>query len=733
MAERLINSVEKNNSPKTVVRSFVVSLASPEELFNEGKEPKSVLRFYLPIKGSGENTRLTLFGGRIGSDEPFEEAMLREIMEELNARPFGIPYQTRIEESYEYYTPETSQERRRVILTYNPILPLDKEHLKIPDDEIVAVAELTLDQLKYLIETGSIDLKTVNLIIPEDKEERFQLENLQNTTVPIEGHLTINPCEDLEISEEDAEKRNEALRRALEWMTHIENYVRRKINNILNNVEKDGRIDQAFFIEEYEKLISYFAKKGLESASGRIEYTKKEPEEKRENEELKNALKNSRSILYFMPFLINRSEIGLNWPGLEEAPEEVRVFINFLTEIFYEFLSTRTNFKSLEEYAEFMQSKNPLETKGRLVDELNTFVEKRIEEALGIDNKTLQDAYLRIQEFFRDLSNNMKVADPEIGRQLYQDFVLTNEVNNANLGCLLLLFMGIDTKKNEEDAMKIIRFEAGRQLLLILKAARESPIYDNEVRKIRNGKLQLAINNAFGPILREEIIQIPRDGEENPLRIRIRIRRWKDREIIVDEKPTKSFTSFFRKAFFKEAEGIKDLTSVSIVFRPKGKNDNPFEDLSFFVFDFLNFLEENFPGSKIEILQVDTYASKNFYENLLNSQENGLPWENLQIEIKGKRQGSKSSRFVRVKYVIKVDDELLELTIYPYESLEKYPPYWGWKEVIGDNEYYVSRRMLAGAKGMPSLYDLFFPPELYPHHYEQKVKGSKFHNNRREE
>ena len=194
-------SPEINQPIQSVVRSLVVSLAPAEEIYNSFKRDQktSILRFVLGIKGEGEDKRYTLLGGKLDESEKWQEAIQREVGEEVGVRFLGLPYQTQIGE-WEYSSQKSDQ--RRVILTYNPISPCSQ--ITIGDPKIRNVGILSLTGLKQLIKDGSLD------------------------NVPIEGHLTINNEKDpINISEENNKKKNSSLSKALNWMEYIENYLQK--------------------------------------------------------------------------------------------------------------------------------------------------------------------------------------------------------------------------------------------------------------------------------------------------------------------------------------------------------------------------------------------------------------------------------------------------------------------------------------------------------------------------
>lgn len=248
---------------------------------------------------------------------------------------------------------------------------------------------------------------------------------------------------------------------------------------------------------------------------------------------------------------------------------------------------------------------------------------KKLKRIFRVSDKDLEEALRLSQDFFREISNELKVADPRLTGGLYQDFALFNEVNNASLGLLLSLFLGYDTKVNPPEAEKLIRFEAGREILVVLKALAGIKRYRMELEKLRNGRLQMAVNQFFGPVIERTILQL-----DEMRYFTINIRKIDGQRLIVDEKPIKTFASFLRKSF--EGPNIFDVFSVSVVILPQENQKSPTKNhmpetklskpdprnlLSAFMImnKFKNFLKEQFPDKEVRFVDVRTYGTKRYY------------------------------------------------------------------------------------------------------------------------
>lgn len=187
--------------------------------------------------------------------------------------------------------------------------------------------------------------------------------------------------------------------------------------------------------------------------------------------------------------------------------------------------------------------------------------------------------------------------------------------------------------------------------------------------------------------------------------MRVRIRRVGDRNVIVDEKPIKTFTSFLRKSFEEKTKYIPDFYSVGVIFIET--KDTNIADAERLIQDFQKFVSGQFQSFKLFIENKRTYATEDYLHN------------QKQQEVRGKRRGSQSNRLVRTKLILHLGEERLEFAVYPFYSLSG--NFWGWLEKTADDKDYVVRRLLAGEHGIPSFYDLLFPPDLYPHHFSHKL------------
>ena len=662
-----------------VVRSLVVGLSSADEIYEsfigEGETPPSVLRFYLAQKGEGKDSRYTFVGGKIKETESFPEASLREIHEEAGLRYLGIPRQTIIGE-WKYLSPKSGS--RGVLLTYNPVVPVNSTtEFIIGDPKISKIESLSLKELEQLIKTG-------------EREDIF-LENHLADVVSTRDAISILP--------EEAQARHQSMTKMLSWMSHLEEYLKKRFSEII--FTGDSPISRDEFVVRYQKELGRFMRRGLEVA------IKAKPESSLEDEQrhdLIQALDSGylgKDLLYFLPQIAKK---GIDWEGIEMSTEAVKTFVDFMKTTFAQFLDQQQF--SEKQYREFMLSKDiNLEEKATQINTLNEVFVQKLRDIFGLADNDLEKVIGYIENFYKDLSNEMKIADPKLTQGLYQDFTLVNEVHNANLGALLSLFMGYDMKASSPQSEELIRFEAGRQLVLLLKGLNGLKHYKTETENLKAGRFQTAANSFFGPVIGETIV--PLGGESQ---MRVRIRKWGDRKVIVDGKPTKSFTSYLRKSFEERVGDIGDFHSLSIVIL----ENTDVEQANFLKEEFVEYLKSQYPSLLcLECGNPNYYGTNDYLQSQTKGEEKILC---------GKRTGSQGNRFVRTKLFLELGKERLELIVYPLYSTEGLNEnYWGWLEKIIDDKDYVVRRLLAGKKGIPSMFALLLPPELYPYHYLDKL------------
>ncbi len=449
-----------------------------------------------------------------------------------------------------------------------------------------------------------------------------------------------------------------------------------------------------------------------------------------EAEIIKNKMINgnfSTDILHFLPLFINMEQSVKG--RTTRLIVELTRFIRDLTKE----ITIEEPYKSLDKLKEFFIDQNILlETKLEYSQKFNERLVDILAKIFQTDQKSIMETWSLASRFIPDLAEETKNADPKLS-QLYQFHELRNEIANSSLGQALLLALGVDLKDNGTD-WSIIKFEALRQLTFFLKILFEKPIYENIIKK-KPHPVDLAINSFFGPVVDNKVIILNSNGVELKMPITYR-RGLNGDEFIIDEKPVKSLKSAVRKSLEENIEHIADIQSCAIVSPNEIYNHlKPEKRINFInqqADEFVEFLKFNYPNWQIETMEdKDTFDN---YNAAMNDQ---------QISDGGKRTGSKGDLLIRRKIKLKMTDKKskdsynYELVFYPFEKnrdisyqeaeKDRLKSFMGWSEKIEDDPSYSLRRLifpLRGALGLKSIYELLFPPSLYPELVGEMRKSS---------
>ncbi len=419
-----------------------------------------------------------------------------------------------------------------------------------------------------------------------------------------------------------------------------------------------------------------------------------------------------KDILYFLPELANH---GLDWNGLDNATEGTQTFVEFIKNVFSQFLS-QENFTE-DSWREFLLDRDkPLEEKTSKLKHLDEIFKERLKQIFGLEDNEIEEVDRLIRDFFRQISLEFKTSSPSLlEKGVYQDYSLASEIQVANWGTILNLFCGFDTKINNPEFLKRLRFESGRHIILYLKALASWRYYNENSKP---DTLIIAVNNFFGSETGIKIVELS-NGQTLIYSLR---EGFNNQELIIDMKPSKPFHSFLRKTFEERPENIRDFFSFNVVIPNSAKLSN--ERRLFFIEDllkgFIDNLKLQFPDGEIEIIEDKNVGIKKYFEGKTDS------------VFKGKRRGSQGDRIVRRKIVLSIGNKSIEIGFYPFESIEN-SDFWGWfflgwLEKIGDDPNYVVRRMVASANGIPSFYELLWPSEIYKIHYLHKLNASYYQN-----
>ncbi|GAB4219779.1 MAG: hypothetical protein Fur009_7470 [Candidatus Microgenomates bacterium] len=703
-------SILKREGLQRVTRSFIITLAPHEEIYSfltqtdqnqTEKNEFSFLRFILAKKNSQEKggERLTFFGGKVNLNEDLIEATQRKVVEEIGFSfiPIGKALEGKNKlktlhnlSSFGYSFDDL---QREVIL--NAFYMNPQSISLITDQKISEFVQVDLEHLRKLI-NGEI------------------LNGLQ-----LEEHLRVDIFEEsglFLISKQDNDKRKSFFEKALGGFDHIDNYLKRRFGQIF---VENPEITLEEFKKRYEQELIRFLANGLRlSLPGKeIKIDEEGVDSQRQKDarvifEGLNGGFLGTDVLYFLPHiahLIIQEEDPEKF--LNAATETTLSFWRYFKGIYEEFL--RTYDKSYENFT-------ILEKKVRFIEEFDKFAIQRLKQNFELTDEEIKLTFSHFNGFWSELEQDLKNADSELTKGLTQNYRLLNEVANAPFGRLILIFLGIDRystgdlseeeKISFEKLQKKLIFEAGRQILLLMKGFLSVSHFEEGSQAENMLKVNSAVEAYFGPAVKN----IKIDEGQSVILAEIR-NKW-GKYFVVDEKPGKRWISFIRKIFKEKFDDVVDFLSYSIVYLGENKeefikklNDGTFKT------EFLNYLREQFPRSRISLEEKYTFGLENFIKGLR--------------EYKGKRTGSQGKRIVAKKFILKIDDQITEIVMYPYSSTKEAGidenGFWiGWLEKRKDDSDYVIKRMLAGENGVPSFYDLLFPPDIYPEQYKHRLQAT---------
>lgn len=343
---------------------------------------------------------------------------------------------------------------------------------------------------------------------------------------------------------------------------------------------------------------------------------------------------------------------------------------------------------------------------------------------MGITRPDLERIWGEVSSYYAQFNKDVQAEADPATYSLYsiKGGEERNEVTDATFPELIGLAMHHWDPK--------VRFESSRKLLLFFKQLGLMPQYDEAVSR---GKkfFSMVVRNLYGDVFTHKEY----DGKEVH-----EIRGREDRMVLVDSKPTKTRISTTRKGFETSAEDINDYYSYNIALvSPESSIRSRIKETDKMVDELLAYMRET--GYDVTIIPG---SDKNTYDFAARSAEGSVTSEEMRIK-SGKRTGSKGDFIIRRKMVIQAIDSKgqvyrCEFAFYPYDTTPvelKSKGFMGLIEKLNDDRRYSQRRahdpikliysdsssQRESAYGVPSHYELAFPPHNYPHMVKVKKAG----------
>jgi hypothetical protein len=519
------------------------------------------------------------------------------------------------------------------------------------------------------------------------------------------------------------------------------------LENVLINISENGKLEEVFkssydrlmrenymkYFRDYEKkqftygdIEHYKLPKKMQMA--RLKVFGLQDYKKTKSDVIKNELELIKQrvvdgnfaidLLHFIPLYTNT-----NMHPEARTTRSINAAARFIRDSLKQCLKE----SKIEGISTFADAKKLIETDDlTLLEKKYLFFKKMDRQMLGLlsdklgkTKRYVTRTWFESQNFIRQIGEMAKNVDPKL-YNIYQFHESFNEISNASMVQTIFMGLGIDSKKNNSETLKRLRFESLRQLSIFSKYLFESDNYERVSQKGLS-PIDFAINNFFGEIKSTEYTKFKDEKTDDeyikPVERRIDS---KGRKFIIDKKPTKSLESYIRKSFETNHTDISDLFSTNIILADEQYEGLPQDEkvavMNNIAEEFFQYLKQYYPHFKTTIS-----GDRNTFENY-TSFKNGES-----VEKKGKRTGSESSRIVRRKMRIYVDEQdedetvehVYELVFYPFEKLSTISEgeMLGWMDKIADDPTYMGKRLmkpLQHAYGLSTLYGLFFHPSIYP-------------------
>jgi hypothetical protein len=262
----------------------------------------------------------------------------------------------------------------------------------------------------------------------------------------------------------------------------------------------------------------------------------------------------------------------------------------------------------------------------------------------------------------------------------------------------------------------IVRFEANRQLFLVLKTIFAKEVYDPIMKRGSEVFMKL-VEDFFGDPTGESIADVSGIAQAQ-------VRTKNGLTYGVDVKQPKFLESVIRKSMMRSVEDIHDFFSIGVVRVDDGTpNFDHIVQNRLTMRLFIDSIKDKYPDSRYEV----TISGRKIAgtENFLKA----LTGNTGVKEDERKRAGSHREAIIRDKMIVRIFDKVdrvtdeCEFNFYPVRDLNgeglstlRAAGFMGWSERLKDDEGYGYRRLvedMKGMSGMRSQYEMLRPSALY--------------------
>ncbi len=609
-----------------------------------------------------------------------------------------------------------------------------------------------------VMEVGSAEGRKIRLIDPNKTVEGFEYLTSEDTIAEIKGlkptHIygssVIGERSDVKQDNEQVNKKNAALESICQNLELREITIKRNLFKIINRIRAlTYTQDPIKVLDEAHKdeiLRAYTILKREDSMRSFREYEK----ENRRNSGDTPLEKNlgywlGKDILYFAQVIADRTSEDFSTMPAESTYSVIRT-MRFLRDTFRDSfqeaiksdLSLQGFFSTLEEQSsDSQQSQATFEKIHELYTREDLFLmkndfEKSLAEKMsskfakkfGLNLQEVKGIRGEVNRMLSSMVDESLAANPVLANN-NQFHRLINEVQNANFAKLFILATGILPFKDVDPlVLQYTRFEAARSIAYMLKGMSIYPEYRELTMEQNHEMFQSLVEVVFGGIKHSQQYTLPVDGKQ--IQQMLFHRGKGDQEVIVDEKPEKTFASFLRKSLETPVDEIHDVYSYNVAlvngcdtlsgWQPEYKIEAINEMINHFYANAEDLFSEKY--------EVRIINDRNTFDKLLTY----VAEEKNEAGPHGKRAGSNGNRIIRRKFILELTEKATgqhshaEFNFYPILTLDAQTngEFQGLLEKLGDDQNYALRRMIApmthpnlSLKGMISKYEADYPPSIY--------------------